>query len=466
MTERSGSELPGAADELPGEPASPNLDPSLGGADVARRRFIRQFAGEVVRSAATVSGAAGALQRALNDAARGSLDPSGSPGTEPPPSGPATIDPRPRAAFHVEDRRLLVIDQSQLPNALVERSIVTSADAVRAIRESVLRGSPAIAQVAAYALALTAWSVSDMKAAYARQATIRFSADALVSANPSAAAVAWAVGRCLALAAEADTGAEDGSPAARAIEAEAQRIVAQAAADHRRLAAFGFDALPSPEDRPLQVLTHGSTGWLAGGQVGTALGVVDVAVERGQPVHVFVAESRPDLEGTRLAAWELAGAGVPHTVIADGAAGWLIATRGEVDAVIVGAETIAANGDTVARIGTYSLAVLAAQHGVPFYVCAPLCGVDLAAPDGAQVTIEQRPSADVTAVRGVPVAGPGTSALNPACDVTPAALITGIVTEEGVLRPKLGPALAAAVDARDTRWRVPIDDHPGVASRT
>lgn len=457
------SDRPGADPQIDDRPTTDEAG-RLEGADLARRRFFRQFAGEVVRSAATVTGAAGIFQRSLTDASWASLDPAAVAGVVPGP-GAAGIGPDIRAAFRIDGDRLLVIDQRLLPDQLVEFPIATSADAVRAIRESVIRGTPATSQIAALCLALTAESIRSMKAAYARQATLRFSADALVNAHRSAAAVRWAVQRCLDRAAELGDVGEDGGATADAIGAEALRIVAEAATDHQRLADFGFDELPTPEGRSLSLLTHGSTGWLAGGNHGTALGIVDAAVRRGQAVHVFVTETRPDLEGSRLAAWELARAGVPHTIITDAAAGWLLATRSDIDAVIVGAETIAANGDTVGRIGTYPLAVLAARQSVPFYVCAPLCSVDMEAPDGSGVPIEQRPPPEITHVRGVPATGAGSVALNPASDVTPADLITAFVTEEGVLRPDFTTSLPAAVAARQVRW-LGLDPRPAEAEET
>ena len=163
---------------------------------------------------------------------------------------------------------------------------------------------------------------------------------------------------------------DDGGVIADAMRAEADRIVLEATTDHGRMAGFGLAELPQPEDRPVRILTHCNTGPLACGQFGTALGIVQAAHHAGRPVHVWVDETRPFLQGARLTAWELAQAGVPHTLIADMAAGHLMA-RGEVDVVIVGADRVAANGDTANKIGTYTLAVLAARHGIPFFVVRP-----------------------------------------------------------------------------------------------
>ena len=184
--------------------------------------------------------------------------------------------------------------------------------------------------------------------------------------------------------------AEDGEAIAAAMFAEAMAIVAEATDDHGRLAEAGRAILPETE-RPLRVLTHCNTGPLACGQFGTALGIVQAAHAAERPLQVWVDETRPYLQGARLTAWELKQAGVPHTLIPDMAAGPLMA-RGDVDVILVGADRIAANGDTANKIGTYTLAVLAARHGIPFVVCAPLSSVDLETPDGSAIPIEDRPA--------------------------------------------------------------------------
>jgi len=228
------------------------------------------------------------------------------------------------------------------------------------------------------------------------------------------------------------------------------RIVAEATADHGRMAEAGLALLPQPEGRPLEVLTHCNTGPLASGQYGTALGIVQAAHHAERPLHVWVDETRPYLQGARLTAWELRQAGVDHTLIPDGAAGSLMAA-GRVDVVLVGADRIAANGDIANKVGTYPLAVLAARHGVPFYVVAPISSVDLATPDGAAIPIEERSADEVTTVRGTRIAPLGTLVHNPAFDVTPAELIGAIVTEEGVLRPPYADSLRSAVIRRNAR---------------
>ena len=221
--------------------------------------------------------------------------------------------------------------------------------------------------------------------------------------------------------------------------------------DHGRLAEFGLAALPVPEDRPLRILTHCNTGPLACGQFGTALGVVQAAHHAGRDVHVWVDETRPYLQGARLTAWELAQAGVPHTLIPDVAAGHLMA-RGEVDVVLVGADRIAANGDTANKVGTYPLAVLAARHGIPFYVCAP---TQLGRPRRRRTAPPSRsrsaPPSEVLEFRGVRIAPAGTDVRNPAFDVTPAELITGDRHRGGRARGAVRARPAAAAVARPRR---------------
>ena len=243
---------------------------------------------------------------------------------------------------------------------------------------------------------------------------------------------------------------EDGRAVAAALRDEADPIVAEATTDHGRLAEFGLAALPVREFGPLRILTHCNTGPLACGQFGTALGIVQAAHHAGREISVWVDETRPYLQGARLTAWELEQAGVPHTLIPDVAAGSLM-RNGEVDVVLVGADRVAANGDTANKVGTYPLAVLAARHGIPFYVCAPTSSIDLATADGDGIEIEERSADEVLRIRGVAIAPAGTDVRNPSFDVTPAELITGIVTEEGVIDPPFAAGLAAAVAAAGTR---------------
>jgi methylthioribose-1-phosphate isomerase len=435
--------------------------------DLGRRRFFRQLASDVFHATATVVGAANVLQQTSMQAASAILDPdtalagtaaatgaagaagAGNGGTAGSPSPGPGARPAPtgfRTAFRLGEDSLILVDQRRLPGELHEIDCRTGADVAWAIREMVVRGAPAIGQAAAYGLSLTATRVAELKP-YARSATIRAAGSALRLARPTAVNLGWAVDRMLALLEVVDATTEDGAVVAAALRAEADAICAEATRDHGLLAEHGLALLPRPLDRPLRVLTHCNTGPLACGQFGTALGVVQAAVHAGREIHVHVDETRPYLQGARLTAWELEQAGVPYTLAPDAAAGAMLAS-GRIDAVLVGADRIAANGDTANKIGTYPLAVLAAHHGVPFYVCAPLNSVDLATPDGSGIPIEERAASEVLAFAGTRVAPPGATAWNPAFDVTPAGLISAIVTEAGALVAPFGPAIEAAVTAR------------------
>ena len=424
--------------------------------NLARRRFFRQFAGELFQTAATVAGAAQALQRASAEAAGAILDPVAAAARFEdlsPPAVPPAATGAPtgfRTPFREGDGVLHLIDQRRLPDQLVEVEVRNAPEAATAIRQMVVRGAPAIGQVAAIGLALSADRARETQP-HARQAILRGAAAALRAARPTAVNLGWAVDRMMARYEAVGDLTDDGDAVAAALRAEADAIVSEATTDHGRLAEFGLAALPVKEFGPLRILTHCNTGPLACGQFGTALGIVQAAHDAARDVMVWVDETRPYLQGARLTAWELAQAGVPHTLIPDVAAGHLMSI-GEVDVVLVGADRVAANGDTANKVGTYPLAVLAARHGIPFYVCAPTSSVDLASPDGASIEIEERPPDEVLLIRGVAIAPPGTAVRNPSFDITPAELITGIVTEEGVVAAPFEAGLAAAGAAAKTRW--------------
>jgi methylthioribose-1-phosphate isomerase len=386
--------------------------------DLERRLFFRRFASDVFQAAATVVGAAAALQRESAEAASAILDPdhAASSSLVAAPAGSPRGFRTPFRFASGDDATLLVIDQRRLPWELIEHPVRSATEATWAIRNMVVRGAPAIGQVAAIGIALTAHHARAQKP-FARRAIMRGGANALRQARPTAVNLGWAIDRMMARYEAVGDLNDDGDLIADALRAEADAIVLEATTDHGRLAEFGLAELPQSAGRPLRILTHCNTGPLACGQFGTALGIVQAAHHAEREIHVLIDETRPYLQGARLTAWELAQAGVPHAVIADAAAGHLIA-RGEVDVVLVGADRVVANGDTANKIGTYSLAVL---------------------------EIEERPADEVLQVQGRPIAPEGTDARNPAFDVTPAELITAVVTDEGVIRPPFGTGLADAV---------------------
>jgi len=314
----------------------------------------------------------------------------------------------PDRILRLEDERVVLLDQRRLPDEEVELACRSAAEVADAIRELAVRGAPAIGIAAAYGYALAASRGDDLDGAFA----------VLAGARPTAANLAWALREVKAAA----------DPAARARELHAEEV------QRCRQMSVHAARLVEPGSR---ALTHCNTGGLATGGQGTALGALNEAWSQGLLRHVFVGETRPLLQGARLTAWELESAGIPHTVMADAAAGSLLA-GGEVDCVFVGADRIAANGDTANKIGTYPLAVLADRHAVPFYVVAPTSTVDLETPSGAEIPIEERDPREVSS---------RFPARNPAFDVTPAELITAIVTELGVHRAPYAESLSGAVAA-------------------
>lgn len=318
-----------------------------------------------------------------------------------------------------------LLDQRRLPAEEVWRELETADQVAAAIRDLTVRGAPAIGVAAAYGLAVEARRGADVP-------RLRAAAETLVHARPTAVNLAWAVGRI---------GRRIGLGAAE-ILAEAHAIRDEDEAACRRIGALGAPLVPLRA----RVLTHCNAGALATAGYGTALGVVRAAIEAGNPISVFADETRPFLQGARLTAWELHRDGIPVTILTDGMAGWLM-QRGEIACVVVGADRIAANGDVANKIGTYALAVLAAHHGLPFYVAAPWSTVDLHTPTGAAIPIEERGGDEVLTLAGQRIAPEGVAARYPAFDVTPAALVTAVITERGVVRAPYDAGLDAL--ARD-----------------
>jgi len=310
----------------------------------------------------------------------------------------------PEQILRLEDDRVVFLDQRRLPNEVVEVECRTAAEVAAAIRSMVVRGAPAIGIAAAYGYALAAASGEDLDEA----------ARVLRAARPTAVNLGWALD---------ELASDPSAERARALHSDEVARCRAMAAHAASLLAPGTRAL-----------THCNAGGLATGGYGSAVGALHCAWEQGLLAHVWVDETRPLLQGARLTAWELETAGIPHAVIADSAAASLMAA-GEVDAVVTGADRIAANGDTANKIGTYSLAVLARHHGVPFYVVAPSSTVDHRTARGAEIPIEQRDPAEITE---------RFAARNPAFDVTPAELIGAIITEHGVHESPYAKSLVRA----------------------
>jgi len=297
--------------------------------------------------------------------------------------------------------RLELLDQRLLPEQTVYVTCRTAEEVAAAIRDMVVRGAPAIGCAAAFGIVLSRGSAS----AY----------EVLAKSRPTAVNLFWALDRM---------------KKAKDLKSEAEAIFNEDIAANRAMGKLGAELIPDKA----RVMTHCNAGALATAGYGTALGVVRAAHEQGKVALVWVDETRPVMQGSRLTAWECVREGIPHRLIADVAAASVM-SRGEVDLVVIGADRIVANGDIVNKIGTYSLAVLVAHHRVPFYVAAPFSTIDPSIASGAQIPIEERDASEVRRVGGQQTAPSASPVFNPAFDVTPAALIAAIVTERGVVRP-------------------------------
>jgi methylthioribose-1-phosphate isomerase len=337
---------------------------------------------------------------------------------------------------------LRLLDQTQLPAAPVFVELHSWAEVAAAIRRLLVRGAPAIGITAAYGLALEGHILAGRRlddAAFIEG--LRRAGEGLTKARPTAVNLGWAVTRMLDVAqAQISSGAAHGVVAA-ALDAQARAIHEEDIAACHRIGDHGAALF----DKAVRIVTHCNTGDLATGGYGTALGVVRSLWRDGRLAHVYVDETRPVLQGARLTAWELQRDAIPYTLIADGMAAHFM-QRGAIDAVVVGADRIARNGDTANKIGTYGLAVLARAHGLPFIVAAPRSTFDPALETGSGIVIEERDAAEMTTFAGARSAPAGAAVANPAFDVTPAEYITAIVTESGSLKPPLTAAIAALLD--------------------
>jgi methylthioribose-1-phosphate isomerase len=325
-----------------------------------------------------------------------------------------------------------LLDQTRLPDEMVVRTCRSWEEVAQAIRELAVRGAPAIGAAAAYALALAA--VGERGDALA---SIRRAAAGLAATRPTAVNLRWALERMVTAAERAET-----RGVADVLRREAEAIADEDVRANRAIADFGA-AMIAPGDR---ILTYCNTGSLATVEIGTAYGILRRAHEQGKGIEVLACETRPVLQGARLTAWELQRDGIPGTIITDNAAGSLMA-QGAVDRVLVGADRVARNGDVANKIGTYTLAVLARAHEIPFVVAAPLSTLDRRAAAGADIPLEERDPQEVAAIGGRRLVPAGMRVRNIAFDVTPHHLISAIVTDAGVAMPPLERALAALAAA-------------------
>jgi methylthioribose-1-phosphate isomerase len=327
------------------------------------------------------------------------------------------------------DDGVVMVDQRKLPVQELYVRCRTAREVARAIRTMVVRGAPAIGVAAAMGIAL---GMQRSKAKGTHQFAVEFQklCDLMAATRPTAVNLFWAIERLKRAFGEGVRGGESVDELNARLEAEARRIHDEDVANCRALGLHGAQVLPDD----VRVLTHCNAGALATAGYGSALGVIRAAVELGKRVAVFADETRPFLQGARLTAWELVRDGIETTVITDSMAGSLM-RKGLIDVVIVGADRIAANGDVANKIGTYTVAVLAREHAVPFYVAAPLSTIDLSTPDGGHIPIEERNGREVSHFGASRVTPVGALIQNPAFDVTPHAYVAGIITERGIIRP-------------------------------
>jgi methylthioribose-1-phosphate isomerase len=339
-----------------------------------------------------------------------------------------------------EDDVVVMIDQRKLPAREVYIRCKTAPEVARAIRTMVIRGAPAIGVAAAMGIALgmrrsTATGTQKFAAEFHKTCEL------MASTRPTAVNLFWAIDRMKRSFAAAAHAGESVDQIKGRLDHEAGAIHDEDVANCRAMGAFGADVVPADA----RILTHCNAGALATAGYGTALGVIRGAVEKGKRVAVFADETRPFLQGARLTAWELVRDGIQTTVITDNMSGALM-RQGKVNLVVVGADRIAANGDTANKIGTYSVAVLAREHKIPFYVAAPLSTIDLKTPDGDHIPIEERNAREVTHVGSSQLAPVGALIWNPAFDVTPHDFISGIITERGIFRAPYTESLRRAFE--------------------
>jgi len=331
--------------------------------------------------------------------------------------------------------KLEMVDQRILPASFEYIAYDSAATVAEGIRDMVVRGAPAIGVAAAYGVALEALRLQHESADdFCNGLEAGFTV--LAQSRPTAVNLFWGLQRMRSVwdsvKEEANTRVAD-----RMLE-EAHEILAEDIRINRAMGAFGAQLLPDGA----RVLTHCNAGALATAGWGTALGVFRSAVEAGKKISVIADETRPFLQGARLTAWEMVQENIPVTLITDNMAGFMMA-RGEVDAVVVGTDRVAANGDVANKIGTYMVAVLARRHNIPFYVACPLSTIDLDIPDGSSIPIEERPAEEVTGFRDCQWAAKGVTVRNPSFDVTPAELVSGLITEKGVVHQPDSAAIAA-----------------------
>ena len=336
-----------------------------------------------------------------------------------------------------KNNMVVMIDQRLLPNEEVYRTYMDFLDVAEAIREMVIRGAPAIGVAAAMGIALGA---IDIKSKERKEFVKQFNhiCNVMAHTRPTAVNLFWAIDRMKRVVKENPKLKAD-ELKERLVE-EAKRVYEEDIEINRQMGRHGSKLIKNRAT----VLTHCNAGALATAGYGTALGVIRAAIEEGKKIKVFADETRPFLQGSRLTAWELMKDGIDTTLITDNMSGYMM-KKGLIDAVIVGADRIAANGDVANKIGTYSVAVLAKEHKIPFYVAAPISTIDLKIKSGDSIPIEERDIREVTHIKDIPIAPNAVKVKNPAFDVTPNRLVTAIITEKGIARKPFGKSIGRLV---------------------
>lgn len=339
---------------------------------------------------------------------------------------------------------LILLDQRTLPHEIRYVTCKDEHQTAEAIRNMTIRGAPAIGAAAAFGLALAAYRCAAPNPNEFRQ-RMEQAAQLLAQSRPTAVNLQWALKRVLKVL---STAAQNVEELRRLILQEAIRISEEDVEINKKIGLNALQILP----QEINFIHHCNTGALATVDYGTALGIIRTAHEHGRKVFVFVDETRPRLQGARLTAWELQQLGIPFKVIVDGASGFVM-KRFRIDAVVVGCDRVAANGDTANKVGTYNLALAARAHKIPFYVACPTSTIDLNISHGDLIPIEERTAEEITHIEGIPICPPETSVFNPAFDVTPAEYITAIITENGICYPPFIQSLSNVVQASGYPFR-------------
>lgn len=329
-----------------------------------------------------------------------------------------------------KENKLYLLDQRLLPQTEHFVEVNTLKECATAITDMVVRGAPCIGFSAIYGMALWVKVQKDLTVASARAAC-----DEMINARPTAVNLSFEVNRCFEIMKASIENKETNAGLFEKLVSFGHEQIHQSEVKNTKMAKIGFDELKKKfGDKKWNLMTHCNTGFLACGSIGTALGVISYSNKQNQVAHVFADETRPYLQGTRLTAFELSKENIPYSIVVEGAASYLM-SHGKIDAIFVGADRIAANGDTANKVGTSTLAIVAKNYNVPFYVVAPISSFDITIPDGSHIEIEMRSPTEITELKGIKLAPPGAQTVNPSFDVTDHRFITGIICEKGLINP-------------------------------